>query len=66
MKIKNKAKDKSISFPKQILDALEEYKKKTGISASDYIRNATCRKMIEEGIIKIKKITVEIKDKEVI
>lgn len=46
-------KDKLISFPKEILLVLDEYKKKTGIPATDYIRNCVCRKMIEEGLIYI-------------
>jgi len=48
-------KDKLISFPEEILDALEDYRKKTGIPATDYIRDAVCRKMIIDGLIMIKK-----------
>lgn len=51
---------KSIDFPEVVLDALAEYKKTTGMSASDYIRNATCRRMITDKILKIKIKEVEI------
>lgn len=40
-----------MSFPKEILEALDEYKQKTGIPATDYIRLAVIRKMIEEKLI---------------
>ena len=54
-------KDKLIGFPKEILEALDEYKKKTGIAATDYIRTAVSRRMIVDGLISIKTkyITVE-------
>lgn len=54
-------KDKLISFPEEILNALDDYKKKTGIPATDYIRLAVIKKMIEEKLIwiKTKYITVE-------
>ena len=44
-------KNKLIAFPKVILDKLEEYKEKTGISASAYIRNALVRQMIVDKLI---------------
>lgn len=47
-------KDKLISFPEEILDKLEEYRQKTGIPATDYIRDCVCRKMIIDGLIFIK------------
>lgn len=54
-------KDKLISFPEEILNALDEYKQKTGIPATDYIRSCVCRKMIEDRLIwiKTKYITIE-------
>ena len=56
-----KLKDKLIAFPMDVLDTLAEYKKKTGVSASNYIRNATIRKMIADGLIwfKMKTVIVE-------
>ena len=59
-------KDKLVSFPEEILIALENYRKKTGIPATDYIRNAVCRKMIEDKLIFIrtKYITIETKNEE--
>ena len=56
-------KSKLIDFPPEILDALAEYKKTTGVSASDYIRNATCRRMLTDRIIFLKIITIEVEDK---
>ena len=55
-------KNKLISFPKEVLDVLEDYKRKTGITASDYIRDATIRRMIVDGLIffKIKYVDVNI------
>jgi len=53
---------KSIEFPESILDALAEYKKQTGISASDYIRLATCRRMIIDKIIWLKMMIIEVDD----
>lgn len=55
-------KDKLISFPKEVLDALEEYKKRTGIPASHYIRNATIRSMIVDGLIFFKTKYIYIED----
>ena len=49
-----KIKDKLISFPEEILGVLDEYKQKTGIPATDYIRDCVCRKMIEDRLIFIK------------
>jgi len=46
--------DKLVSFPEEILDTLEQYKQKTGISANDYIRNCVCRKMIQDGLIMLR------------
>jgi hypothetical protein len=56
-------KSKLIEFPPEILDALAEYKKTTGVSASDYIRNATCRRMLTDKIIYLKIIEVEVESK---
>ena len=56
-------KGKLIEFPEPVLDALAEYKKQTGISASDYIRDATCRRMIVDGVIRIKTITIDVEQK---
>lgn len=55
-------KDKLISFPVEILEKLEEYKQKTGIPATDYIRDCVARKMIGDGLIwiKIRYIDVEV------
>lgn len=53
-----KLKDKLIAFPVDVLDTLAEYKRKTGVSASNYIRNATIRKMIGDGLIWFKMNTV--------
>ncbi len=50
----NDLKDKLISFPEEILGVLDEYKQKTGIPATDYIRDCVCRKMIEDKLIMIK------------
>jgi len=44
-------KDKLISFPEEILIVLDEYKKKTGIPATDYVRRAVVKQMIVEGLI---------------
>jgi hypothetical protein len=44
-------KDKLISFPEEILDVLEDYKQKTGIAATDYIRNALAKQMIIDKLI---------------
>jgi len=54
-------KDKLIGFPTEILDVLDDYKKRTGIPATDYIRKAVVKQMIIEGLIFIhmKYITVE-------
>ncbi len=46
-----KIKDKLISFPEEVLDVLDVYKKKTGIPATDYIRRAVVKQMIVEGLI---------------
>lgn len=56
-------KNKLIGFPKILLECLEEYKKKTGISISSYIKEAVSRKMIADGLIhiKIKYINIEVK-----
>lgn len=58
-------KDKLISFPEEILEVLEEYKRKTGIPATDYIRNCVARKMIGDGLIwlNIRYIDVDAKRK---
>jgi len=54
-------KDKLVSFPEEILDILDEYKQKTGVPATDYIRLAVIKKMIEEKLIfiKVKYITIK-------
>jgi len=58
-------KDKLISFPEEVLDVLDEYKQKTGIPATDYIRLAVIKKMIEEKLIFIKTKYVNVnKEKE--
>lgn len=49
--LKMEHKDKLISFPKVILDTLHEYKQKTGISASDYIRTSLIKQMILDELI---------------
>lgn len=56
-------KAKLIEFPEEILDALAEYKKQTGVSASDFIRIATCRSMIVQEIIKLKIISIDVSGK---
>ena len=56
-------KGKLVEFPESILDALAEYKKTTGMSASEYIRNATCRRMIVDGVITLVPVKVEINNK---
>ena len=43
--------DKLIAFPEAILNTLAKYKKETGVSASNYIRNAVIRKMIVDKLI---------------
>jgi len=59
-------KDKLISFPEEILEVLEEYRQKTGIPATDYIRRAVLREMIADKLIfiKMKYITFETKNEE--
>lgn len=59
-------KDKLISFPEEILKVLEDYKHKTGIPATDYIRRAVVKQMIIEGLIYIQRkyITVETENEE--
>jgi len=44
-------KEKLISFPKIILDKLDEYKTKTGINSTDYIRHALVRQMVLDKLI---------------
>ena len=56
-------KSKLIDFPEEILDALAKYKTQTGISASDYIRNSVCRRMIRDKIIWLKTIIIEVNTK---
>ena len=51
---------KSVDFPEDVLTALAMYKQQTGISASDYIRNAVCRRLITDRIIKLKFITIDV------
>lgn len=46
-----KLRDKLIAFPEEVLNTLADYKKKTGVSASNYIRNATIRRMIVDELI---------------
>jgi len=46
--------DKLISFPEEILETLYDYKIKTGIPVSSYIRECVARKMIVDGLIVIK------------
>lgn len=53
-------KGKLVEFPEDILGALAQYKKQTGISASDYIRNAVCRRLITDKIIQLKFITIDV------
>lgn len=53
-------KSKLVDFPEDILNALAQYKKQTGISASDYIRNAVCRRLITDKIIQLKFITIDV------
>lgn len=55
-----KLKDKLIAFPVDVLDVLADYKKQTGVSASNYIRNATIRKMIVDGLIWFRMKTVDV------
>ena len=50
--------DKLIAFPEDVLDTLADYKKKTGVSASNYIRNAVIRRMIVDELIWFEKKTV--------
>ena len=58
-------KDKIISFPEEILDALQEYKEKTGIPATDYIRSCVCRKMIQDGLIMIRTKYIDVNKEKV-
>ncbi|MHA1408742.1 MAG: hypothetical protein ACTSQY_00240 [Candidatus Odinarchaeia archaeon] len=53
-------KEKLISFPKEVLDKLDEYKQKTGISSTSYIRAAVIRSMIVDGLIFFKTKYVEV------
>lgn len=53
-------KGKLVEFPEKVLDALAMYKKQTGISASDYIRNAVCRRMITDKIIRLEFISIKV------
>ena len=53
-----KLRDKLIAFPEDVLETLAEYKKKTGVSASNYVRNATIRRMIQDGLIWFRKKTI--------
>ena len=55
-----KLRDKLVAFPEDVLDTLADYKKKTGVSASNYIRNATIRKMIVDKLIWFKMNTIEV------
>lgn len=55
-----KLKDKLIKFPEVVLDTLADYKGKTGVSASNYIRNAVIRRMVIDGLIWFKMKTVVI------
>lgn len=47
-------KEKLISFPKFILDKLDEYKMKTGISSTSYIRNSLIKQMVLDKLIYFK------------
>lgn len=53
--------DKLIAFPEDVLEILADYKAKTGVSASNYIRNATIRRMIRDKLIWFKMVTVDVK-----
>lgn len=53
-------KDKLISFPVEVLEALDDYRKQTGIPATDYIRLAVIRKMVSDRIIKLKQKVIEV------
>lgn len=53
-------KGKLIEFPEKILDTLAGYKRQTGISASDYIRNAVCRRMITDKIIRLEFVSIKV------
>jgi len=55
-------KDKLISFPVEVLEALDSYRKQTGIPATDYIRLATIRRMIMDSIIILKSKVVEVEN----
>lgn len=57
-------KDKLISFPTEILDALDDYRKSTGVPATDYIRTAVIRSMILDKLIVIKTKVVFMDKKE--
>lgn len=57
-------KEKLLSFPEEILDVLADYKKKTGIPATDYIRDCVCRRMIVDGLIVIKTRPIYMNGKE--
>lgn len=56
-------KDKLISFPEEMLQALDDYKKLTGIPATDYIRDTVARRMVTDGLIKLKTKTIVIEDR---
>jgi hypothetical protein len=63
MSLKLKLRDKLIAFPEDVLDVLSDYKEKTGVSASNYIRNATIRRMIQDKLIWFSMKTIDVETK---
>jgi len=58
----NIMKEKLIAFPKVILDKLDEYKLKTGISSTTYIRTALVKRMIVDKLIFFSTTYIKIED----
>lgn len=57
-------KNKLIGFPIEVLEALDEYRKKTGIAATDYIRDAVVRRMFMDELIRVEVIIIKDERKE--
>lgn len=49
--------DKLITYPKELDEILKEYKEKTGISVTQYIRKALIKQMILDELIEFEKKT---------
>lgn len=51
---------KLIEIPEKIDNILKKYKKKTGVPISAYIQHAIFKQMIHDGLIMIKRVTINV------